>query len=217
MLTAISMCVLNWLETYSGAITAVATIFIGLFTFTLWRSTKKLWNATNSAVALARSEFNASHRPKIRVKHVWLKKPIEELLPVIIDLVIVNTGDTPAIVTALRHAIHIMNRHNSLPARIMEDDNQGPIKRKDTLEPGITLVYPDLTYQRNINHEEFPRIRSESSNLYVVGDIEYLDGEGRPRKTAFCRKFTSSQLRTNAQSLIGQFVIEHNRDYEYQD
>jgi hypothetical protein len=52
--------------------TALATIFIAAFTFTLKRSTDKLWETNKDQIRLAREDFLSTHRPEIRFKHVWL-------------------------------------------------------------------------------------------------------------------------------------------------
>src|SRR5260221_14213213 len=58
--------------TSAGFWTAVATIAIAAFTWTLKQSTDKLWETSKRQIKLARDEFLSTHRPKIRVKHVWL-------------------------------------------------------------------------------------------------------------------------------------------------
>ena len=55
---------------YRDAVTAVATVFIALFTLTLWLSTKKMMAATKAAVDLASKEFIATHRPKVIVRFI---------------------------------------------------------------------------------------------------------------------------------------------------
>ena len=42
------------IEAHSGAITALATIFIGLFTYTLKRSTDKMWDASERQIKTTR-------------------------------------------------------------------------------------------------------------------------------------------------------------------
>ena len=46
---------LNWI---SPAITAIATTFIGLFTWTLWQSTDKLWKETRTSAQAAERQAN---------------------------------------------------------------------------------------------------------------------------------------------------------------
>jgi len=55
---------------YRDAATAIATVFIALFTFTLWQSTKGMMAATRNAVDLARQEFIATHRPRMILRYI---------------------------------------------------------------------------------------------------------------------------------------------------
>ena len=59
--------VFAWLVTvtdsHNGLITAIATVFVAIFTWTLW-------SVTGRAVSLAREEFISTHRPKIVLREV---------------------------------------------------------------------------------------------------------------------------------------------------
>src|SRR4051812_49050158 len=46
-----------------GAITALATLLIALFTLTLWRATDKMWKASQDQIELSRNIFVATERP----------------------------------------------------------------------------------------------------------------------------------------------------------
>src|SRR6267154_4374112 len=56
------------------AITAAATVAIAAFTLVLWLATSRQARLTAQTIALARDEFNATHRPRIRVRHVTLDR-----------------------------------------------------------------------------------------------------------------------------------------------
>ena len=105
----------DFLDAHDGAITAIATAFIALFTFTLYRSTDKLWQdaketgerqasemmeslriANMSAEVAARS-FNlsredhiATHRPHIRVRKIATEGKPNGIVEV--QYIIVNSG-----------------------------------------------------------------------------------------------------------------------------
>jgi hypothetical protein len=66
------MCEGAFIDENSGTLAALATIAIAAFTLTLWRATTEHGRITDRVLDLAIDEFNATHRPKIRVKHVWL-------------------------------------------------------------------------------------------------------------------------------------------------
>jgi hypothetical protein len=46
-----AVCVEGWTEKYEGAIGAIATVFIAIFTLTLWDATKRLWQSADKELA----------------------------------------------------------------------------------------------------------------------------------------------------------------------
>ena len=100
-----------FLESHNGAITAIATIFIGWFTFTLKRSTDKLWSEareqrqeakviadrqfenTEKSIRLARDEFISTHRPKIIVREAIIGSVMEGE-PITVHYHLANIGET---------------------------------------------------------------------------------------------------------------------------
>ena len=59
----IGQCALVGVDEHNGIVTAIAGITIACFTYTLWRSTDKLWQETSRAVTAAKDEFIAENRP----------------------------------------------------------------------------------------------------------------------------------------------------------
>jgi hypothetical protein len=62
--------VVDLLQAYNGAVTAVATIAIGIFTYALVRVTNRQARLTRESIDLARQEFIATHRPRIIVRFI---------------------------------------------------------------------------------------------------------------------------------------------------
>ncbi len=52
----------NWLENHNGAITAIATIFLAIFTWRLWVSTNRLWGESKKAGAVAEKAADAARK-----------------------------------------------------------------------------------------------------------------------------------------------------------
>jgi len=52
-----TICVEDWTEKYEGAIAAIATIFIAIFTLTLWQATKRLWESAETQLAEFRNSL----------------------------------------------------------------------------------------------------------------------------------------------------------------
>jgi hypothetical protein len=61
------LCEGAFIDENNGTLTALATIAIAGFTLTLWRATTEQGRLTRDALKLARDEFIASHRPRLRV------------------------------------------------------------------------------------------------------------------------------------------------------
>jgi hypothetical protein len=73
---------------------------------------------TEAALKLAREEFNATHRPKIRIKHVWL---VENLVPnknVTVDVTYTNIGNTKALVRSFGMDFNVINPDAQLPGNL---------------------------------------------------------------------------------------------------
>ncbi len=62
------LAIADWLEHHNGAVTAIATIFIAIFTIVLACVTRKQARLTKHITNLARAEFLSTHRPKIMVR-----------------------------------------------------------------------------------------------------------------------------------------------------
>jgi hypothetical protein len=59
-------------------------------------------------VAAMLREFRTTHRPKIRIKHVWLHRPLEAGEPVMVQLVTMNTGSLPATIIGFDVVTHVL-------------------------------------------------------------------------------------------------------------
>lgn len=55
-----AVCVEDWAEKYEGPIGAIATVFIALFTLTLWAATEKLWQSAENQLAEFRNSLRQS-------------------------------------------------------------------------------------------------------------------------------------------------------------
>lgn len=110
------LCSLRLIGAHNGFFSFIGTVAVAAFTFTLWRSTEKLWladqqtrvdtlrsivAAENSAIAaasqasLAHAEFLATNRPRLTVRRIELML-FREGQPVSFLFVIVNTGRAEA-------------------------------------------------------------------------------------------------------------------------
>lgn len=68
--------IIDFLQTYNGAVTAVASVLIGLFTGVLARVTGRQARLTRESIDLARKEFISTRRPHVIVR--FIQGPFED-------------------------------------------------------------------------------------------------------------------------------------------
>lgn len=103
---------MNFLQEYSGAISAAATLLIAIFTGTLWRSTGRLWKMTKTSVDAVRQ----AERAYVKMSHT---APAFDLVKTIgqggLTVEIKNSGRTPATVTDVLLQVNWFGEENPAP------------------------------------------------------------------------------------------------------
>jgi hypothetical protein len=197
--------------------TAFATVAIAAFTIALVCVTNRQARLTRDALALARDEFNATYRPKIRIKHIWLRGALVPGNPVSIDLLYVNVGGAKAIVDSFGIDFNVIQPEGQLPGDLnaqARTDIEGP-------ECGLGQIrrINDLRSAAPFEANRIERIMTGEVNLYCFGFIKYFDpGPKEMRKvrlTSFCRVYKRAMEGEGN----GRFVKfkEPDPDYEYED
>lgn len=169
----------------------ISLLGLGALGATLLLNLKAVKAATDAAegavqaAEAARDEFHATHRPRIRVKHVWLRNKKLDDGPLKISLIITNVGDMPALINKSGLTIRHFEAGAPLPPDLPFDMER---PGGNQLGLGITLevvIETDVTIREHTAIE----IRSGEKLLYCVGFIEYLDIEGpsRFKRTNFAR------------------------------
>jgi hypothetical protein len=206
-------------------ITAISTFIIALFTGTLWWSTRGLLRVTNEALHFTNMEFTSTHRPALRLKHIWLATPdgtqffghIQAGTPITVSLDIVNIGNAAATLAFANFVTVIIAEDERLPQR--PPYNEPGITQfalgNSRLEIGITSTHA-VSDRRVLTTEEIARIRHGEVRLYFIGTVAYLDDVRRPRQIAFCR-YLKFDRRPARPTDTGRFEKIEDPDYEYQD
>jgi hypothetical protein len=145
----------GFLNANSDAITAVATVFIMLFTATLWRANTRLWEASNRSADVAeraieeqRAVGQAQVKAYLSIKKVAFTLDLSQESPVgIFRVTIVNSGRSPALNAAIIIDVdgvetdydHVELQIGAVPAgrTITEDDRWGLTQAKCSLTPGL--------------------------------------------------------------------------------
>lgn len=171
--------------------------------------------AAQESADAARSEFVASHRPEIAIRHVYITSEVWGEKPIEVKLVIVNKGLTPAVISQMNVNLVILPKGTRLPPRPQYPEQPKAIEEPQ-LESGRWVALPRIVKKESISHEDNSKIRGGTHKLYCHGFVEYFDVEGRIRRTSFCRVWQPPDG-PGAFSESGRFIAHDDPDYEYQD
>lgn len=212
----------RFVEHHDKSIVASFTVVLAISTIGLWISTYKLWAAGERQFGLARSEFLSSHRPRMRLKHMWLTSETDWRLggPFELTLDIVNVGNTTGFITWVNYESLLLMPAERLPQRPPYDEDFGAngirisrFRVNTPLASGITV--PITVCDRNLSANEVQEILLARRRLYLIGTIEYVDATG-VRQTGFCRRFTFVNYPPGGHD-HGRFEVECDHDYEFED
>jgi hypothetical protein len=166
----------------------------------------------NRQVELTRDGLYASHRPKIRIKHLQLTRNVQPNERIIVDLTYVNTGTAEAILSQFGLKFLIVRADNELPNEFaIPHIYQFPNKAK--LVCGKNWSLPSIDSMKVLTSGEVEDIRTSRSKLYCVGWLSYEDLAGRMRITGFCRRMDGDLT----DSYHARFRKVDDPDYEYED
>jgi hypothetical protein len=166
----------------------------------------------NRQIQLTRDELYASHRPKIRIKHLQLARNVQPNEPIIVDLTCVNNGTANAILAQFGLKFLVVQTDSELP-------NETAIPHIYQFANDTTLVcgkngpFPKINSTKVLTPAEFDDIRGSRSQLYCVGWLSYHDLAGRMRITGFCRVLKGNL----ADAYHARFRRFEYPDYEYED
>ena len=195
---------INWLQTYNGAVTATATIVIGLFTIALVFVTRRQAQLTNDAVRLGRDEFEAGHRPWLAVRNLRISGPVyvtnDVCIPVQINLE--NTGSAPAPgFMVYLNGIPFNAASASGIKRVLEEQGVRFARERntpllpDTLPFGVVFPKDRLRHPETVSVDidglrgEGHRREAISLTILIVGTLFYTSPhDGRDRRTTFTYK-----------------------------
>jgi hypothetical protein len=203
---------MNWLEVNNGAVTAIATAVMAIFTIVLAFVSIFQGKQLKRSVRLASDEFIANHRPKIRVRSIWLVSDIAVGSPITINLIAVNVGGIKAIVTKYAFTTCFVKKGDSIPLSV-EDFPVSVVEIE--IKRGARYGFKGLSTGQAVTIEEFNSIRTGDMVLYCIGWIRYEDEAENPMQTGFCKAFRIH--RQDVLKIHGGFFREQNEDFEYED
>ena len=170
----------------------------------LWKAAKKSADAAKESIELVKQGFFATHRPKLRVHSIWLRKLdstpdfINDSKPIMHQVVcsISNTGKTTATIRRMSIKFERLNKPLPVPSYSNPNVIEQTIASGDTVTKScdVGAFVVDCSIDREVN------------DLYFFGYIDYRDDIGTIRRTAFCRLYNRETKR---------FTKVDDEDYEY--
>jgi hypothetical protein len=171
--------VIDFLQSYGAAVTAIATVFIAIFTIVLAIVTNRQARLTRKSIDLARDEFLASHRPKIIVHSIEFRRipGEEEVARIGASILCFNEGRTLA--------LNVEARGEILSTANLEFD----------VQRALIKTFPEVASGKKLRFEvksDYPlrdlvhREQQKLPPMYCVGTVAYIDQNKTRRETGFC-------------------------------
>jgi hypothetical protein len=181
------------------SITALATVAIAWFTWTLKESTDRLWYA-------GRLEFVATHRPRVILRYIdgpFYDNEGHQF----IGLAFVNTGANDAIIHAFGGDLAYRGGINEAWERGLDADLK--VIKPITLVSGQRHVFTVTAKTSASSDEAIFKSAWPGRQICAVGRLRYRDGNGVSRDTGFFRVLDDEGV---------NFVVsKHDTEMEYQD
>jgi len=179
--------IFDYLEHYSEAITALATVVIAIYTVVLAMVSNRQSKLIAAQLRLGREEFIATHRPQLRLGRYYLMKPLAAGERPSMIFVAQNVGHSVAHITEVRSASIVLEIEGRFPKNMGIPSGETLNRR---LESGQSEVLP-TNGTDPLTEEENEAVNEGKKLLYFVGVVVYLDDVGNRREVGFCRKFNT--------------------------
>jgi hypothetical protein len=187
------------------AILAGIAAWIALFTLS---AIKKQVAAEQASVELMRTEYAATHRPRMRIRNVDIDlgeidpSNASKLCQTKVGFQVVNYGESEAVPTNAQYSI-IMGGGGMLPITPNYESEFISNMRRAALSPGVGVRVV-------VTGKQYPLLAVLQSNhpLFIIGYVDYRGTTGVIYRTAFARRFQPQ----------GRFFEKvQNPDYEYEE
>ena len=177
------VCSVEFLDSHSGFVAALAGIAVALFTYTLYTASIEQAGLTRDSITLARDEFLATHRPKIVIHAIEFSNDISDSPAhpnVGASITYFNKGRSEAVIVEIQAVIS--GRGLPLQSGIILPTIQTARVVVPVGMPGTFIIGSEID-DRHI------RLLEGGQAVVCAGVIIYEDAKGNRRRTAFCRQF----------------------------
>jgi hypothetical protein len=169
----IGQCELVGLDEHSGIVTAIAGLIVAAFTYTLWQSTDRLWEAGEKQLKHAKSTAEHELRAYLHIHDIRMSEMNSGFDPNI-QIAIRNFGQTPA--REITNTLNVVAATQPMEGTF----TPGNIYELADLAPG-QQVFSQTTLPSNQWATWKPNIVAKTLTFYVFGRIDYVDAFGEPR------------------------------------
>jgi hypothetical protein len=160
-----------------------------------------------------RLQFIATHRPKVRIKHVELSSNILDQKPITANITLISEGPTDAFLQELGIGFFIERKGKILPPVSKFQPKKIFENQRGLLKSGVSATF--YNEGDGTSTAEGPAIGRRDLNLYCVGYLHYADSVGNIRTSAFCRVLEFEQISLSWVD-TGRFREFKDPDYEYE-
>ncbi|MGP0061466.1 MAG: hypothetical protein ACLPID_19520 [Beijerinckiaceae bacterium] len=200
-------CVVGFFQTYNGAVTAIATVFIGAFTGILVWVTNRQARLTRDSIKIANREFVSTHRPKIIVRNVSIPLGYVVDHPISINFTYINIGDTPAKIDVVEAVVFLILKDSKIPRNMSLTCCN--FKKRELFSGDSDMTSQSSAFILDYDHSF--SLQSGNRLLCIVGCIYYSDDNGVRRTTGFAR---SCDVTDTGNVFMG-FNAVNDPEYEY--
>jgi hypothetical protein len=177
----VALAVGAFVESHNGAITALASAVVAMFTWTLWNSSEKMWLATKRSADIAFKTLHAANQPVLLLTEVDIQEPSENQKATRIVFSLQNSGNGVADIKKLSIEIRV--------ALLRDSDVH---RRRDTLEEDWNAAIGSRDVSRGhairtrlLTAQDVANIRAGKSQIALIFVIYFTDVLGVKYEAGF--------------------------------
>lgn len=159
-------------------------------------------NETRKSVELARDDFIASHRPRLRIRNIIVEPPVvKDEHPMVFRpghvvrgrYFVANYGDSIANIIETYSQVYWTNV--PLPMTRPYEEELATSGGGEKIQSGGARAYRFQSDRAISERESDDVLHGGNCQLYVMGWLEYTDIAGTRRRTAFCQMYDAERRR----------------------
>jgi hypothetical protein len=176
-----------WVHADRDNINAFAAVAVAVFTFTLWRSTLKLWEVGEKQITVAKESADAATRAvetnekQMRAYIGFSGHSLNERKEFIIT--VKNFGNTQAHNVTGHLNMYWLQSGQELPIDFEFLDYHGFNRRRSRY---IISANQEVPYNFYIDPTKLDQLKAGELALYIYGHFDYIDIFGKNRTSLFC-------------------------------